>query len=639
MKKSLACAVLLALIAVGAVIGYRVWWNAFYFTVERTDVNPSPDPLDDLKLVDDLLEDKNPEFDPQLVDRRDYEGWQINKSGAVIRLDCPDIRPDREEEMTQLYASYADATQAASKPWTNFLPSANMLDGIAKQFDDGLYAALDLACFAGNPDTLPAPGSAVVFIKGVFERLPEHSPAVPFLAAALSLAGESVELDADNQAKMQEWLAEFEADVSRSKPISFYTWSDDLTRVWKFFRFLQHPFVQSDLRVPIDMTLAMEANPESKQFYGELIEFYSQLTNPPESLNLVQLWTDGPNLKRLIEIYGVDQEEVCVFPPSTSRETELFNRMFADGSPGQMNLMVELIRRIRSGEVDLTPREGSGWYEHQVYALETLVLPERGSENQKLLLTAKYKRRLVQAFQAMITKRRETHARQLAVGDAASAAPPKKITPRLRVEPCITYYLRTARSYAFLESFLEASVEEDALNQIHGLREGGQRELDLQTELTNIKQLFYGFHLVACEDIGLAHGITDEESVDREAAYAAAERWLNNLEHPDLAVDTRVSVPILNDPMAGTTHLWATIGIRLVKLDAEYARAPMMRENEQAEWQEVERHRLGDQEYVIAVDEFAEFELPGRQALTRQELRDLCDRHKTKQAIVQALSN
>ncbi len=639
MKKPLVWVFLLVIIAVGGYLGYRVWWNAFFFTVERTDVNPAPDPLDDLKLVDDLLEDKNPEFDPQMVDRRDYEGWQINKSAAVIRLDCPDIRPDREEEMTELYASYADAAEAASKPWINFLPSANMLDGVAKQFDDGLYAALDLACFDGNPACLPAPGSAVSFIQAVFEQLPPSSPAVPFLAAALQLAGKPVDVNVDQQAEVDDWVSRFEADASQSKPISFYTWSEDLTRVWKFFRFLQHPFVQTDLRIPIDIALAMESNEERKQFYADLIDFYSQLTNPPESLNLIQLTTDGPNLQRLMEIHGVEQEEVCVFPPSTSRETELFNRMFADGSPGQMNLMVELIRRIRSDEVDLRPRKGSGWYDHQVYALETLLLPGRGAENQKLLLTAKYKRRLIQAFQALITKRRETHARQLAVGDATSAAPPKKITPRLRIEPCATCYLRTARSYAFLESFLTAAVDGDALSQIHGLREGGQRNSDLQSELAAIKELFYGFYLVSCEDIGMDPEITDQEAVDQQAAYAAAEKWLSNLNHPDLAVDTRVSVPILNDPVTNSTRLWATIGIRLCKLDAEYARAPMMRENGQSEWQEVEDHRLGDANYVIAVDEFAEFILRGRQVLTRGELRDLCDRHKTKSAIVQALSN
>jgi hypothetical protein len=43
-------------------------------------------------------------------------------------------------------------------------------------------------------------------------------------------------------------------------------------------------------------------------------------------------------------------------------------------------------------------------------------------------------------------------------------------------------------------------------------------------------------------------------------------------------------------------------------------------------------------EYVIAVDEFAEIEIPGIQPLTRQEFRDACNVHKTKPAILQALS-
>jgi hypothetical protein len=646
MKKPFVWVIWLALIAVGAYLGYRVCWNAFYFTVERTDVSPSPDPLDDLKLVDDRLEDKNPAFDPQMVDRRDYEGWQINNSAAVIRLDCPDIRPDRESAMTRLYASYADAIREAESGRRNLLPSANMLDGIAKQFDDGLYAALDLACFQGDAGFSP---SAVDFVEDVFTALPPRSDARAFLAAALQLADrpvplepvplEQVPLEQGQQAAADTWFAKFEADLSRSKPISFYTWNDDLRRVWKFFRFLQHRFDQADLAVPLDIAEHLASDETLRIKYEQLIGFYSGLTNPPDSLNLSQLTGADSDLGELARQHGVQRSVVSVLPPSTSRDTELFSRLFADGRAAQANLMVELIRRIRSGTVDLTPRAGSGWYDHQVYALETLVLPERGAENRKLLLTAKYKRRLIQAFQALITKRRETHARQLAATDAAMAMPPRKVRPRLRVEPCATFYFRTARSYAFLESFLQANIDDGVLSQLHGLRKEGERELDLQSELAAMKELFYGFYLVACEDIAVAHELTDDESVDSDAAYALAEKWLGNLNHRDLAVDTRVSVPVLNDPIANSTRLWATIGVRLVKLDAEYARAPKMRQNAQSQWQDVEDHRLGEANYVIAVDEFAEFSLPGRQALTRQELRDLCDRHKTKSAIVQALSN
>ncbi len=635
MKKPLLWILLLVGVPTGLYAGYLAWWNAVFYTVERTDVNPSPDPLDQLNLVDDRLEDKTPKFDPEMVDRRDYDGWQINNSAAVIRLDCPDIRPDRESEMTQLYASYANAIQQAQKRGLVLLPSANMLDGIAKQFDDGLYAALDLACYRGDNGFSP---SAIGFVENTLSKLPDNSPARAFLAAALQLAGRTAKIGEDQQFAAANWIAAFEADPMRSKPISFYTWSDELRQAWKFFRFLQHSFEQDDLGIPLDLAAVIAEDKALGDAYQELINFYSTLTNPPDRLDLSQLTGSGSDLRALAAKHSVQQAAVAVLPPSTSRETELFNRIFVRGGASQTNLMIELIRQIRSGTVDLTPRDDSGWYDHQVYSLETLVLPELGAESQKLLLTSKYKRRLIQAFQALITKRRETHARQLALTEAAMAMPPQQIKPRLRIEPCATFYLRTARSYAFLESFLQATIGNDALSQIHGLREAGQRELDLRSELAATKELFYGFHLIACEDIGLLPQLTNEDSVDTDSAYAAAADWLSHLDHPDLSMDTRVSVPVLNDLETDATRLWATIGVRLAKLKASYARGPRIRENDESEWQDVETYRMGDETYVIIVDEFAEFSLKGRQVLSRIELRTICDQHQTKSAIVQALS-
>jgi len=134
--------------------------------------------------------------------------------------------------------------------------------------------------------------------------------------------------------------------------------------------------------------------------------------------------------------------------------------------------------RIRSGAVDLRPRLESGWYDHQVYALETLLLPEKGAERDKLLLTKAYKKRMLEAFQALLTKRRETHVRQLMAAKAHAMARPSEVTPRRRVEPCPTYYLRTARAYSCLANFLDAAVGQDGLGKLHGLKEGGERPAD-----------------------------------------------------------------------------------------------------------------------------------------------------------------
>src|SRR5947209_7532755 len=121
------------------------------YDVEITDVKPpSADPAD--SLTDDRLEDKKPlTFDPSLVDRRPLgpkQEWLVNSSAAVLHLDIPAVRPDTETHLSTLYPSYTAAIKAMpSMP--GVLLSANMLDGKAKQFDDGLYAALDLGYYRG----------------------------------------------------------------------------------------------------------------------------------------------------------------------------------------------------------------------------------------------------------------------------------------------------------------------------------------------------------------------------------------------------------------------------------------------------------------------------------------------------------
>ena len=626
--------IVLASIIGMAVVLFAVW-NAYYEIVERTDVKPSPKPDDGLSFVDDKLTDKQPIFDAELVDRRDYEGWDLNQSSAVIRLDCPDIRGDREPRLLQVHANYQDAARVAEELGREFLPSANLLDGLAKQFDDGLYAALDLACFRGDANFTP---SAVRFTRQTFDALPEQSVARPFLAAALQLANQPVELTDEESQISAEWISKFESNRLRSTPISFYTWNQELRSAWKYFRFLQHRFGQTDLAIPLEIRSVIDRDEALSRQYDQLIAFYSGLSNPPGNLHLHDLEGTNPNLAQLASKVGRQIAAVSILPPSTSRETELFNRLYPDGSTAQANLMIELIRRVRSGDIDLSPRGDSGWYDQQVFALETLVLPERGAEHEKLLLTSKYKRRLVQAFQALITKRRETHARQLVLTDAAMAMPPEEIKPRLRIEPCATFYLRTARSYAFLQSFLQSQLDPATLGELHGLRADGEREPDLSTELESMQQLFYGFYLVVCDDIGMKPDISADEKVDVEAAYRTAVEWLDQTTHPDLAIDTRIAVPIAYDPQADESRLWATIGIRLAKLDASYARSPHYRENADAPWEEVESMRLGKSRYVIAVDEFAEFSLPGGNVMTREQLRNLCDQHATKAEIVRALS-
>ncbi len=589
-------------------------------TLEITTYTPPPD--DDGLLRDDVLDDKTPEFDPTVIDRRPDRGWVLNASAAVIRLDVPAIKPDVEPRLLVLYPSYVQAIKDAP---AKVLPSINLIDGKAKQFDDGLYAALDQAYFAGKGDALP---SLLAMLKRLREKIDKRSPAADYLAAGISLAGDSA-----NLAEPARRLANaFLADQVKSKPIAFYTWTPALSACFRVLRFFAEPI--RDPAVSGEIARVLKDDPALLAKYRKALGFYAKLSNPLVGLSPADLiGNESPG----------SQASLSLFPPSSSRETQLFNRLFPLGVPEDANLMRTLIKAIRSGTVDLQPRKNSGWYDYQVYALETLLLPGRGEEASRLLLTKGYKRRMFEAFQALITKRRETHSLLEKTAEAPTMfVRPEELgslTPRLRVEPCPSYFLRTARSYGFLADFLESTLGEPTLKSLHGLRETGPREKDLFAELQFMRSLFYGLYLLSAEDIGQKPTLLPDEPVDRADCEKTAANWLANFKtDADLAADSRVAAPVYYDSRNGTTRVWMTLGVRLAHLDARYARAPRIRpEKLGGNWEEFDSGKLVPAEYLIPVDEFAEVELQAGRVLDRAELRTVCDRFKTKAAITKAL--
>jgi hypothetical protein len=643
----------LAGLAAIAVTAWNLVEERRYVTTVRTEYH-NPKPADDDFLKDDRLEDKPAKFDAALVDRRPLGAWLVNQSAAVIRLDCPAIKPDREAALLKLYPSYAALGAQKLSP---LLPSVNMLDGKAKQFDDGLYAALDQAYYRGLKGKLLG---HVELVKRLYDKVGPESEAAPFLAAGLELAG--VQVHVKGVGKKNVWLDMFEADQVQSKPSGFYTWNETLKSCFRFLRFFQRQFGEKELWLPVSLANVLAGDKDLLADYQKAMQFYARLTNPYACLSLADLVgvkpSDPKQFAALCRAKKVTHQAAVVFPPSTARETVLFEKLFPLGLPPDADLMCELVRRIRSGEVDLKPRPDSGWYEYQVYALETFLLPEKGEERDRLLLTKNYKKRMLEAFKALITKRRETHLRQHGDSLASAQRPPAIVQPRLRLEPCPSYYLRTARAYAFLANFLETAVGKDALQSLHGLTKDGQRQPNLHAELESMRELFYGFYLVSADDIGLKTALLKDEPVDIERCYQRAIKWLAKaFDDPDLAADTRVSVPIFVDRGRNVTRLWATLGVRLAKLEASYARSPHIKlaaldpkkasENNKGQridpdspksrdWQPVEGHTLRDATYLIPVDEFAEIELAGLKSLTREELRTICDREKTKEAILTA---
>ncbi len=618
--------------------GCSIFWFSQSRSYTRVDLE-KPNETQDVLLQNDNWTDKNTTFNADLIDRRPMEQWQINQSDAVVTLDIDLEVRDSETHLMELHPSYAAAIRAAKAKLPRgytILPSVNLFDAKCKQFDDGLYAALDQAYYRGLNDKLR---SVVKLVKRILDRLGPEGEAASFLAAGLELVGEESHCS-DRNAK-ERYLKEFHSNEVSSKPISFYSWNDALGKCFVFFRFFQREFAADEL-VPQQVAKVLSADGHLFEEYRRAITFYEKLTNRSRVSTLLAL-AAAPNTAR-------ELGRVAFFPPSTSREVVLFEQLFPLGLPPNSDLMRELIKRIRNGAVDLAPKPSSGWYEYQVYALETLLLPEKAPEHNKLFLTRAYKERMTEAFKALITKRRETHVRQLGPSLACDDSNPDRppiptgISPRLRIEPNPTFYLRTARAYDFLLSFLETTIGAESLAQLHGLRQEGVRPRTLANELMSIRDLAYGAYLVSCEDIGVRPAFLKDERVDVVACYKVADNWLASfVDDPDLAVDTRSAVPIYLDPGRDKTRLWATLGLRMAKLEAAFGNGGIhtvrVKLPAETEWQKVDTWRLGKSYYLIPGDEFAEFDLRGLKSLTRTEFRAVCDKYKTKPEIIRALND
>ncbi len=614
MRKLLAT-LMVALLVIGGAVAY--------FLFRPTYVNEYRDPVlkPDEVFKDDPVPEAPPAFNSALIDSRKYEGWELNKSSAVLRLDLRPIRPGKEANLEKIYPTYNRAVDFGGK---EVIPSVNLLDSKCKVFDDSLYAAVDLAAFEGVSGKLTG-------LKSILERLhPKLSgEAARLVAVATTLSGSG---DRRLDTHAQKIHDAFLADEVRSRPIGFYNWTKELQTLFRTQRFLAREFRANELATASALAQALRSDKKLLSDYTKFVGLFRKLTNPYACLSLEQLPSGKPTsatLEDAAKKHGARRATVSFLPPSTCRETELFERL---GLASGKGLMREFIKRIRSGEIDLAPRKSAGWYERQVYALETLLLPGKGPEKGKLIFSARYKQRMLESFKAMLTKRRETHTRQLPAPLLKSprTALPESIAPRLRLEPAPTYYLRTARAYDFVRNLL-TSVFGTELEDMYGMRvtwsygqirekKVGERDDDFDTELKYMRRLFYGLYLVSCEDVGLKPKFAPGEDLDVAACKQAALNWIETFRRdPDLKPDARVCVPVAQDLSGEVTH-WSVVGVRLARLEVEYLYPPYLR-RDGGDWSEAPRKTLQKSDYLIPVDAFASFTLK-KGVLTRKEFWD-----------------
>lgn len=509
-------------------------------------------------------------------------GWcvRLDLSRQVLGLDAPRIN---------LPGAGSPGALLPTPPLLEHSPvSAAALLLKAKQFDDGLYAAVELAAQRGAGHFV---GKAAL-LRSLVAALPADGPAAAFVHAACILSGVSVEAPSSDQAQA---LAAAFLREGPATPPGFYNWEPELSAIFRQDRFLQQPLDG----------LAHE----QVEAYRACLRLNARLTNPP-----------APGARSFL-------------PSSGSHEQALIERLYGSlPVPEGFDLVAELIRRVQAGEISLRPGAESGWYDHQTWSLEPLIVPDQMPEAARLKLEASYRRHLEEVFRATLALARETHVSRICLGMAGclDSLPPVEVSPRLSVEPLPSLFARRAASYRFVRSVLEEAFGREALAGLHRLTPEGPSQPVLADELDQIERLFDGAAATARRELGMEAAPGDEEACRRFAAWKAG-----LASDGDVGRDCRMMVPVFHDAGRQKMKAWACLGWRSQTVSVTYANEPAVLGVEGPKGAGTRGVVFRGENFHCAVPVVAEVYVS--RVLGRDEFRRHCDQHRTREAILAKL--
>jgi hypothetical protein len=556
-------------------------------------------------------------------------GWRIHLDlgPQVLGLDAPDriVYSPRDK----------DVPLAPTLPSCDgqLVPAAALILK-AKQFDDGLLAAVERAAQRGH-GTFPGKAS---LLRGLAERLAdqEQGPikgALAVLFGAACLGGLDVKAPAALVQAVRATVLDFLGKDLASKPLSFHTWSPELRAIFRQDRLLQSEFEDDPSGVET-VARALGADAGLRANYTRYLDLIARSTN----------WLAGPDLIGHVEVGevppGARPLGPSYFPPSRSHEADLFHRLFGNGLvPEGFDLLDELVSAVRAGTVSLAPTERSGWYDHQVWALETLAAPDRALEANRLRLSAKYRDHLRDLFKAAYGLTRETNVKQVQGGGAGRLAGyqsrPIYLAPELSAEPLVTFYLRRALSYRFIRGVLEDTFGAGSLAGLNRLTPEGPNRATLAEELDHMEGLFRGAAVIVAGELGLAL----PPEVDAASDPGPFQDWARRLSADgDLARDARMMVPVFFDFWRQKSKVWAFLGWTMKTVDLFFAIPPRVLKceragpgGESAPPEVIFRELSHDLPTPVMAEVYV------THLLDRDEFRRHCDRHRTRTAILRNL--
>ena len=614
-------------------------------------------------LTDDRLEDKHPRYDPALISTEPmfpYCNVATNRSASVTRLDVVPWADADAAMGTRLFHDFSDAL--ATLPAADVVPSMEVINAELKAFNDGLYAAVELGAQDGSDQSLVDKHALLVdlatdlagrSVSGTPAEMPLAARAAAHVGAALRLGGGDVPAGI---AGVEGLLASFDADPIHARPIGFYTWTPELSAIFRQDRFLQAPdSALVDFGAFASIAVALSGSPGLGSRYGRVLDLYAGLTNAFYDRPVRDLVGFTPSPAALDDLGGLAAQfqsaypttkmappcnaRLAFVPASDSPEIRLYRRMVCGGTTIPGSFIDAVVDAVRSGTLDLTPTATSGFYDRQLSALASLLVTDSAPEKDHLLLTKRYKQKLVDTFKALLIETRETHVKQLSMGTSTVAAVvgPRDFVPSFRVEPFPTFYLRAARAYAFLRPFLTTVMGAAFLQTAHRVEEdGGRGSKSLADELREKTALLYGLSALSARTLGMADLATAEELASFPDAVDVAEAFLNGWKgSPDVARDPRVIVPVAVEDT--TVRYWAVVGAKAVQVDASYVQGfePKVVSTEcpfTGKW-------IARRPVLFSLESVEVRRPRGAPPPTRAEFRALCNTYGTKDAIVKALES
>ncbi len=566
----------------------------------------------------------------------------FNISSCRFMVDCSEIR--RSDKRVPSFTECLN---------NDFLPSVDQLLWRGKFSDDGLMAALEYydeytrKGLTRNDFYNRLCSSVLKLIDSTGAMGQGARTLAAKLWTARTFAGDSlprvIKANRDILNKIEKESKYFHNYTVIWKPISFYSWTENLQYIYIRDKILKEPFFKNGLEaILVMLTILEEDTLLGETFFNDInrqvrlngapkYDFYELIKKECGKKSFKSVLNDSVLLKKLnvkLQNPGWDKyDKIALIPSAFSPE----DRYTTSNTTSKDSMMSPFLEAIIKREVDLNPEPNGSWYEYQQYALEPLLTTEDLRERGKIVRSKNYNEKLKVTFQSLFAAHKETHINDLIGGLMGGHVPfyhnriVLMISPLFRIEPLPEVYLRTSLAYSRLAQLMRALYNDKSIT---GIRPGNTyAALDALQEVHFLQKLYYGFYLISCEDIGLP---PDTSFGDPDSTMYQAENFLSNLsEDTDMKQDIRFMIPVAIDPNVDSTLYWMVNGVNVSQTItiAFYDDPKIAFDNINPDQIIVMKTGFTKK---IGVSDFSEVYLPGKNVLNRDEFRKVANEAENK---------